>query len=122
MGAFLVAGCGHSSDNASTEPPARGARYQYRDESGRSPPSQRSQPRPACLQRLLPHHPRGLGPPVTPKPATKYPMATSPFRARKASLKAPMPQYAEPVDVRGYAPGTLVRCPYTNKIFVVPQD
>jgi hypothetical protein len=40
---------------------------------------------------------------------------------KQGFCKSPYAEFAEPVDVRGYPAGTQVRCPYTNKIFIVPD-
>ena len=58
--------------------------------------------------------------PAAPNPAVSFPMGIV-IPGKKGFCKSPYAEYAEPVDVRGYPPGTEVRCPYTNKIFIVPQ-
>jgi hypothetical protein len=58
-------------------------------------------------------------PPPT-KPAVSFPMGIV-IPGKKGYCKSPYAEYAEPVDIRGFPPGTQVRCPYTNKIFIVPQ-
>ncbi|MDD5261554.1 MAG: hypothetical protein PHD76_06855 [Methylacidiphilales bacterium] len=49
----------------------------------------------------------------------KYPLATK-VSGKPGIVRSPYAQYAGDVDVRGIAPGTQVRCPYTGKIFIVP--
>ncbi len=71
---------------------------------------------PRLPPRLKPH----VTTPPPPKPAANFPMGIV-IPGKKGFCKSPYAEYAEPVDVRGYPPGTAVRCPYTNKIFIVPQ-
>ena len=116
-GTLLVTGCGHSSDNASNEQPA--PMPETNTVTAPAPPETPTSPAPAPSTPTSTTTTTTTTTPSTPKPQTDYPMAT-PIPGKKGFVKSPYAPYAEPVDVRGFAPGTRVRCPYTNKIFIVP--
>jgi hypothetical protein len=59
-------------------------------------------------------------PPVPPPPSgNQYPYA-KPVPGKKGFVYSPFDEKQSEIDVRDYAPGTKVRDPYTNRIFLVP--
>jgi hypothetical protein len=113
-GAILAVGCSHNAGTDDNGTPA--PLPQTNATMNPVPPEQ-----PGATTTTTEAPPTPSTPPAAaPKPATNFPMGIV-IPGKKGFCKSPYAEYAEPVDIRGYAPGTPVRCPYTNKIFIVPQ-
>ena len=116
--AFLISAC------TEDQPPPRerrAARYPAPETTAENPPTQ---------QPFNPNAPpenadtSAQAPATTPPPATKatkgdYPYGT-PVPGKPGFVKSPYAADQGLVDVRGFPPGTEVKDPFTNKIFLVP--
>ncbi len=123
-GAILASGCGgHNSDtsdsNTASLPETNGLVNPNAPAAPSTNSADATPPTPTTdtTAQTTPSTPPASS---TPKPSTSYPMGIV-IPGKKGFVKSPYAEYAEPVDVRGYPPGTAVRCPYTNKIFIVPS-
>ncbi len=59
-------------------------------------------------------------PAATPKTAAREMSYGTPVPGKPGFVTSPHSPYAGYVDVRGFPPGTEVKCPYSGKIFLVP--
>jgi|SRR5205823_14145513 len=120
--AFFVSGCGNDEGAmGGTRRPA--ARYPSEPTGAENPPTQQpfnpNAPPENAETTTSPPAP----PPTAPAPpkTTKadYPYGT-PVPGKPGFVKSPYAADQGLVDVRGFPPGTEVKDPFTNKIFLVP--